>query len=92
MLQYLKIGKQESKTGPEPIDLSPAALIAAPASPLSLRSVNKLHENIKQRIYRILIPHGLLSRFDVNPITWKGPDKSDCVDLKAEGGRVKLSA
>jgi hypothetical protein len=59
-----------------------------------LRTLNELHENIKQRVYRILIPHNLLSRFDVDPITWRGADQSTCVKLEAGSGSgvVSLSA
>lgn len=92
MLRYLRVGKREPKTGPDPIDLSLASLTAASSLPISLRSLNKLHQNIKQRIYRVLIPHSLLTRFDINPITWQGPDQSICVDLKAQDGKVYLSA
>jgi hypothetical protein len=94
MLKYLQVGKRERTVGPDPVELSIASLAAAPDSPITLRSLNKLHENIKQRIYRTLIPHSLLSRFDVDPITWRGPDKSNCVNLEAESGSgvVNLSA
>jgi hypothetical protein len=59
-----------------------------------LRSLNRLHENLKQRVYRTLIPHSLLARFDVDPITWRGADKSPCVKLEAPSGSgvVKLTA
>ena len=50
MLQYLRVGKRAAKTGPDPIELSLGSLTASPASPISLRSLNKLHGNIKQRI------------------------------------------
>jgi len=94
MLKYLRVGKQKPVAGPTPIDLSTARLTASPHSPIALRTLNELHENIKQRIYRTLIPHSLLSRFDVDPITWRGPDRSTCVKLTAQNGRgvVSLSA
>jgi hypothetical protein len=94
MLNYLRIGKQKPVVGPDPIELSTSGLTTDPYSTIALRSLNRLHENIKQRIYRTLIPHHLLSRFDVDPITWRGPDKTPCAKLEAASGTglVKLSA
>jgi hypothetical protein len=94
MLKYLRVGKPKPIVGPDPIKLSTSGLTADPHAPISLRSLNGLHDNVKQRIYRTLIPHDLLSRFDVDPITWQGPDKSICARLEAEsgGGVVSLTA
>ena len=92
MLHYLRIGKDKQKTAPDPIDLTLASLSNSPSAPITLRTLNKLNDNIKQRIYRALIPHGLLACFDVDPITWFGPDKSPCVELSAEGGKITLMA
>jgi hypothetical protein len=94
MLKYLRPGKQKTVAGPAPIDLSTASLTASPYSPITLRSLNGLPDNVKQRIYRTLIPHNLLSRFDVDPITWRGADESECVNLQAKNGSgiVSLSA
>jgi len=94
MLKHLRVGKQKPVAGPAPIDLSTSSLTASPHAPITLRSLNKLPGNVKQRIYRTLIPHNLLSRFDVDPITWRGADESTCVKLKAASGSgvVSLSA
>lgn len=93
MLKYLRTGNKtvvRSKVS----DLSIASLEASPHTPISLRSLNKLPDNVKQRVYRTLIPHGLLTRFDIDPITWKGPDQSTCVRLAApnDSGTVNLQA
>lgn len=90
MLKYLRISKGETKTGPEPVDLSESSLVYGPELPISLHSINKLHQNIKQRIYRSIIPHNILFRFDIDPITWKGPDKTTYVTLEAEPGTGKV--
>ena len=92
MLQYLRVGKRAPKTGPDPIELSLGSLTASPGSSIWLRSLNELHENIKQRIYRILIPQSLLTRYDINPLTWQAADQSTCVELEAQSGKVSLSA
>ena len=90
MLKYLRIGPKEITPEPGPVNLTERRLTAAPDLPIALRSLNELNQNIKQRIYRSLIPHGLLFRFDIDPITWKGPDKSVCVSLQAEPGTNKV--
>jgi hypothetical protein len=94
MLNYLRVGKQKPVMGPDPIELATSSLTRDAHAPITLRSLNELHENIKQRVYRTLIPHSLLSRFDVDPITWQGPDKFICAKLEAKGdsGVVNLSA
>jgi hypothetical protein len=86
MLKYLRIRKGESKQRPDPLELTRLRLAAAPDQPIRLSAINDLDQNIKQRIYRSLIPQSLLFRFDVDPITWKGPDKTTYVTLKAEPG------
>ncbi len=94
MLKYLRVGTQKRIAGPDPIELSMSGLTTDPHSTISLQSLNGLDDNVKQRVYRTLIPHRLLSRFDVDPITWRGPDKSTCVKLQAKSGSgvVNLSA
>lgn len=86
MLKYLRPGKGEPASGPNPLDLSLDSLTADAHSPITLRSLNRLDDNVKRRIYRTLIPHSLLAYFDVDPLTWRGPDKSDCVELQADSG------
>lgn len=86
MLEYLRIGKRESKVGPDPIELSIGRLAISPELPITIQSINDLHHNIKQRIYRSLIPHSLLFHHDIDPITWLGPGKTARVELRAEKG------
>jgi hypothetical protein len=90
MLKFLRIGGQETVVEPKPADLTRRQLAAAPDAPIALRSLNELNENIKQRIYRSLIPNRLLFEFDIDPITWKGPDKSIYISLQAEPGSNKV--
>lgn len=94
LLQYLRIAKHQPKSGPSPIELTMGNLRADPNAPLSLSSLNNLDDEVKRRIYRVLIPQRLLARFDINPITWRGPDKSPCVKMDAEvgSGKIQLTA
>jgi len=86
------------KTPPEPLEpeltsISISQLIGDASLPISINALNGLPENLKRRLYRTIIPIRLLSDFDINPRTWKNPDKLDQVNLEAEEGnnKVKLS-
>ena len=93
MFRNLRVSKERDKIAPDPIELSLAGLVGEPDWPISIRSLNKLHDNVKRRVYRALIPHGLFSRFDIDPITWLGPDKQPYVDLRADlAATVQIAA
>lgn len=57
----------------DPANLSGEWLAENPYSPVTLAQLNRLPENTKIRIFRNLIPPSLLSQFDIDPISWKGP-------------------
>src|SRR5438477_8498694 len=40
--------------------------------PLSIRTINALAQDAKQRLYRTLVPPELLGRLGINPILWRG--------------------
>jgi hypothetical protein len=62
--------------------------------PVTIRALNSLPENAKLRLYRALIPVQVLAEFDINPRTWKNPDKQQQVKLDAGQGsdKVKIHA
>lgn len=83
------------KPQPEPVvpDLGriTLSLLEGDASiPFTLKQINDLPENIKRRVYRNLIPPALLTRFDIDPITWCGANKEARVFLSAESGSEKV--
>lgn len=85
--------REPQKFAPDPLQVSIDEIISDASIPVSIRSINKLPENAKRRLYRALIPIGLLTRFRINPRSWKGPDGSDRIGLfaKPESGLVNLS-
>jgi len=93
MFRNLVVNRERQIAAPDPIELTQRSLQHSPSEPISLRSLNGLHENIKQRIYRALIPHHLLDDLCVDPITWEGRDKEPAVVLDAAdgAGTVKLT-
>lgn len=58
--------------------------------PFTLKQINDLPENIKRRVYRNLVPPALLTRFDIDPITWCGANKEERVFLSADNGTEKV--
>ncbi len=94
MFRNLRLKREPQKFAPDPLQISIDEIISDPSIPVSIRSINNLPENAKRRLYRSLIPLGLLTRFGVNPRTWRGPNGEEQVELIADpqSGLVKLSA
>ena len=55
-----------------------------------MKALNSLPENPRLRSYRVLIPIQVLAEFDINPRTWRNPDKQKQVKLEAEQGNDKV--
>jgi len=94
MFKRLRVNTEPKKIGPDPSDISIAQLIGDATLPVTIRALNSLPENPKLRLYRTLIPIQVLAEFDINPRTWKNPDKLQQVRLEAEQGsdKVKIHA
>jgi hypothetical protein len=93
MFRNLRVRREPQKFAPDPLQVSIDEIISDASIPVSIRSINNLPDNAKRRLYRALIPIGLLTRFRINPRTWLGPDGDARVDLfaKPESGLVNLS-
>ena len=89
MFKNLRVSEKR-RTVPEPAELTLTGLTATSDQPIALRSLNDLPDTLKQRIYRILIPPPLFSRFDLDPITGRGPDRQNHLHLDAEPGSAKV--
>ncbi len=86
-------------TDDKPVEFSPNVvsalrLMREPHLPVSIHTLNQFSEGAKQRIYRTLLPADLLARFDIDPISWKGPDGDNHVVVVAppDKGLVKIVA
>jgi hypothetical protein len=90
MLKFLRPSKNKTQGGPDPAASTLNRLSISPELPITIRLINELPENAKQRIYRSLIPRELLSKFGIDPITWKGPDNEKYVTLKAKSGGIDV--
>lgn len=89
-----KADEPDAELNEQPAVLTALRLMRQADLPISLRAINQLSEGAKRRLYRTLIPPDLLVRFGINPITWRGSDGDDHVQLTAEPGSsvVKVSA
>lgn len=77
-----------------PNAMSALRLMREPDLPVPIHAINQFSPGAKRRLYRTLLPPSLLVQFDINPITWRGPEGGDYVELVAppEKGLVKISA
>lgn len=94
MFKRLRLKAEPNKIGPDPGNISISQLIGDANLPVTLKALNSLPENPKLRLYRTLIPIQVLAEFDINPRTWKSPDKLRQVRLEAKQGsdKVKITA
>lgn len=94
MFKKLRVNTEPKKITPGPSNISISQLIDDASIPVTIKALNSLPENPKLRLYRTLIPIQVLADFDINPRTWKNPDKTIQVKLEAEENSelVKLTA
>jgi len=94
MFKRLRVKPEPQKVGPDLGEISISQLIGDASLPVTIRALNSLPENPKMRLYRTLIPIQVLAEFDINPRTWKNPDKLQQVKLDAGhgGDKVKITA
>jgi hypothetical protein len=84
MLKYLRVRREPIKAATDPGLISVNELMGDFGLPISIRAINGLPTQAKHRVYRLLIPSPLLTNFDIDPITWKGPEGDGYVQCKAE--------
>ena len=94
MFKRLRVKTEPQKIGPDYGNISISQLIGDAHLPVTIKALNSLPENPKLRLYRTLMPVQVLAEFDINPRTWKNPDKLLQVRLDAEqdSDKVKITA
>jgi len=90
MQLFFRVKKQPDPVVPNLGSITLSLLEGDAATPFTLKQINDLPENIKRRVYRNLIPPSLLTRFEIEPISWRGTDKEQRVFLTAESGTEKV--
>jgi len=91
MFRYFRIKPERDKFVPDLGNLSAAWLTRSPSVPITMQQINGLPENAKKRLYHALLPSDLLTRFGINPVTWKGPAGDQHIRLQAEPGTSRVS-
>jgi len=86
MFRNLRLKLQPEKIVVDPDRLSGEWLAENAHLPITLAQLNRLPDIIKIRIFRNLIPLSLLTKFDIDPITWIGSQGKSGVWIKAEPG------
>jgi len=86
MFKNLQLKETPDRIEPNPDELTSEWLEMDSQSPIMLSQINNLPENIKKRVCRNLIPPELLVRFQIDPVSWKGADRSLHVRLESEPG------
>jgi hypothetical protein len=90
MQLFFRVKQQPDPVVPNLGSITLSLLEGDAATPFTLKQINDLPENIKRRVYRNLIPPSLLTRFEIDPISWRGTDKEQRVFLTAESGTEKM--
>jgi hypothetical protein len=94
MLKYFRVKQEPEKVVPDLGAISLSLLERDATLPFTIRQLNNLPENVKQRMYRGLVPPALLTRFGIDPIQWTDSTRQPRVFLKAEenGEKVLITA
>jgi len=90
MLKYFRLKQKPEKVVPDLGAISLSLLERDAVLPFTIRQLNNLPGNVKQRMYRGLLPPALLSRFGIDPIQWTDSNKEPRVFLKAEENSEKV--
>src|SRR5688572_888992 len=90
MLKYFRVKQQPEQVVPDLGAISLSLLERDATLPFTIRQLNNLPENVKQRMYRGLIPPALLTRFGIDPIQWTDTSKEQKVFVKADENSEKV--
>lgn len=86
MFRFLQVKQRPEKLVPSPGTLTAEWLAKDSESPIRILQINNLPEEMKRRAYRTLLPPGLLARFKIDLVNWKGAEGETLVGLRAEPG------
>lgn len=92
--QQLNYDPDDKQAEFPPNVVSSLRLMREPELPVSIHVLNQFSEGAKQRLYRTVLPPDLLTQYNIDPISWKGPDGNRHVVIVAppDKGLVKIVA
>lgn len=91
MFRALRVKQQPEKIVPDSQVITAEQLNRDPTLPITFRQINNLPENAKKRVYRALLPPALMAQFRIDPVTWRGPEGDQHVQLHAESDSGNLT-
>lgn len=91
MFRALRLKQEPVKVAPEPKVLPIEQFLEDAQFPLSIRSINALPQQAKQRFYRTLVPPELLGRLGINPILWRGSGYTVELYAEPDSGKVNIA-
>src|SRR4051794_27877782 len=91
MFRALRLKSEPVVVAPTAKPLSIEEWLGDAQYPLSIRTINQLPHDAKQRFYRIVVPPALLAHFGINPILWRGGGYSVEMFAEPDTGKVNLS-
>jgi hypothetical protein len=86
MFRSLRIKRQPEKIVADSAAISTDQLARDPTLPITFHQINTLPDNAKLRIYRALVPTGLIAEFGIDPVSWKGSQTEHHIWLAADEG------
>jgi hypothetical protein len=91
MFRALRLRPEPVVTAPALQALSIEQWLGDAQYPLTIRTINSLAYDAKQRFYRTLVPPPLLGRFGINPVLWRGNGYRVELFAEADSSRVNIS-
>jgi hypothetical protein len=93
VFQFLKVKPSPTLLAPDPQAVSLQQLLGDARLPISIQALSGLPEPTRRRLYRVLIPPGLLSLFNISPIQWSDRDEKTRLEIveKTSPGLLRLS-
>lgn len=88
MFRALRLRQEPAAAPPTPHPSTIEEWLSDAQFPIGIRTINSLSYAAKQRVYRLLVPPVLLTRFGINPVHWRGADYQ--VELLAEPESPKV--
>lgn len=91
MFRALRLKQEPVKIVPESHAPTMEQWLGDAQYPLSIRAINALGHDAKQRFYRTLVPPELLGGMGINPILWRGSGYTVELFADSDGNKVNIA-
>ncbi len=86
MFRNLRVSRESPQVPVEPGGISVRELSRDATLPIAIRQINELPVNAKRRVFRSLLPPGLLARLEISPVSWRSLNGGPKISLRADEG------